>query len=150
MRPCNFVFITLITLCHPQLGAQTFTNGLPLKEFHSSELQAQSNGAENPQPSTPQSASAPLPDDPGQEAIPVAQPEPIPPNGLPVQWESRRQEWVGDIVTLTGDVVFHYRDYVIRADKVVYHRSTSEVEADGHLQVAGGPNDVLINAARGD
>ncbi len=150
MRARNFVFITLITLCHPQLGAQAFTNGLPLKEFHSSELQAQSNGAENPQSSTPQSASAPLPDDPGQEAIPVAQPEPIPPNGLPVQWESRRQEWVGDIVTLTGDVVFHYRDYVIRADKVVYHRSTSEVEADGHLQVAGGPNDVLINAARGD
>ncbi len=50
----------------------------------------------------------------------------------------------------TGDVVVHYRDYILRADKVVYHQSTTELEAEGHLQVAGGPNDVLINASHGD
>ena len=44
----------------------------------------------------------------------------------------------------------HYRDYVIRADKVIYNRTTTELEADGHLQVTGGPNDVLINASHGD
>ena len=55
-----------------------------------------------------------------------------------------------DTFTLTGDVVVHYRDYVIRADKVVYNRTTTELEADGHLQVTGGPNDVLINATHGD
>ncbi len=42
----------------------------------------------------------------------------------------------------------HYQDYVIRADKVVYNRATTELEADGHLQVTGGPNDVLIKATR--
>jgi len=44
----------------------------------------------------------------------------------------------------------HYQDYILRADKVVYHQSTSELEADGHLQVSGGPNSVLINATHGD
>ncbi len=150
MRPCNLVFITLITLCHPQLRAQTFTNGLPIPKFDSHADQAASTVASFAQSPQPQIQNAPLPDDPGQEAIPIAQPEPIPPSGLPVRWESRRQEWVGDVVTLTGDVVVHYRDYVVRADKVVYHRSTSELEAEGHLQVAGGPNDVLINASHGE
>jgi LPS-assembly protein len=46
-------------------------------------------------------------------------------------------------------VVVYYRDYILRADQVIYHQSTSELEAEGHLQVAGGPNDVLINASRG-
>ncbi len=53
-------------------------------------------------------------------------------------------------MTLTGDVAVHYRDYVIRADNVVYNRKTTELEADGHLQLSGGPNDVLINATHGD
>jgi len=46
-------------------------------------------------------------------------------------------------------VEFHYRDYVLHADRVTYDRSTSEVVAEGHVQVAGGPNDVLINATMG-
>ena len=91
-----------------------------------------------------------LPDDPGQEMVPVAEPEPTPATGTPVEWEAKHQEWAGNILTLTGNVVVHYRDYVIRADKVVYNRTTTELEADGHLQVTGGPNDVLINATHGD
>ncbi len=95
-------------------------------------------------------ASSALPDDPGQEMVPVAEPEPAPATGTPVEWEAQRQEWAGNTLTLTGNVVVHYRDYVIRADKVVYNRATTELEADGHLQVTGGPNDVLINATHGD
>jgi LPS-assembly protein len=57
---------------------------------------------------------------------------------------------VGNTWTLTGDVVVHYRDYILRADNVVYHQDTTELEAEGHLQVAGGPEDVLINASHGD
>ena len=91
-----------------------------------------------------------MPDDPGQEILPVAQPEPEPASGVPVEWEAKNQSRVGDDWTLTGDVVVHYRDYILRADKVVYHQSTTELEAEGHLQVAGGPNDVLINASHGD
>jgi LPS-assembly protein len=91
-----------------------------------------------------------LPDDPGQEILPVAQPEPEPAGGVPVEFEARKQSRVGDIWTLTGDVVVHYRDYILRADKAVYHQSTTILEAEGNLQVAGGPNDVLIFAQRGD
>jgi LPS-assembly protein len=82
--------------------------------------------------------------------LPVAQPEPAPPVGVPVQWEAQRQTRVGNTWTLTGDVVVHYRDYILRADNVVYHQDTTELEAEGHLQVAGGPEDVLINASHGD
>ncbi|MGD0145189.1 MAG: LPS assembly protein LptD [Terracidiphilus sp.] len=69
---------------------------------------------------------------------------------MPVQWEAERQTRAGDVWTLTGHVVVHYRDYILRADKVVYHQSTTELEAEGHLEVAGGPNDVLINADHGE
>jgi LPS-assembly protein len=95
-------------------------------------------------------SSAPLPDDPGQEAIPVAQPEPVPLTGLPVVWEALRQDHAGNSWALTGEVVIHYRDYIVRADKVNYDQSTSVVDAEGHVQVAGGPDDVVINADRGD
>ena len=140
MRPRYLVFSTLLAVCHLQLGAQALTNPAPT-------AQRETNGAaENP--ATPNSNA--LPDDPGQELVPVAVPEAAPATGTPVEWEALRQEWAGDILTLEGNVVFHYRDYVIRADKVVYNRSTTELQADGHLQVTGGPNDVLINATQGD
>jgi len=136
MRPRTLVFITLLALCHPQLRGQTLTNGVP---------------PSRPDPqSTSASAYETLPDDPSQQVLPIAQPEPAPATGMPVEWEAGRQDWAGDVLTLTGNVVAHYRDYVLRADKVVYHQSTSELEAEGHLQVAGGPNNVLINADHGD
>jgi hypothetical protein len=56
-----------------------------------------------------------------------------------------RPNWTG-----TGSVEFHYRSYILHADKVTYNRLTTELEAEGHVQVAGGPNDVLINADHGD
>jgi LPS-assembly protein len=90
-----------------------------------------------------------LPDDPSQEILPVAEPEPAPPSGVPVEWEAQSQSRQGDTWTLTGAVVVHYRGYILRADKVVYHQSTTELEADGNLQVTGGPNDVHINASSG-
>jgi LPS-assembly protein len=91
-----------------------------------------------------------LPNDPGQEILPIAQPEPGPSSGVPVVWEARNQSRVGNTWTLTGEVVVHYRDYILRADKVVYDQSTTELDAEGHLQVTGGPNDVLINADYGN
>jgi LPS-assembly protein len=143
MRPRNLVFITLLALCHVLLGAQALTNALPPAPQGPPGNPAAASNEAGTQP-------APLPDDPGQEVVPIAQPEPAPATGVPVQFEALRQDRAGDILTLTGSVVVHYRDYILRADKVVYHQSTSELEADGHLQVAGGPNDVLINASHGD
>jgi LPS-assembly protein len=82
--------------------------------------------------------------------LPEAVPEPTPLTGTPVNWEAEHQQWAGDTVTLSGDVVLHYRDYVMTADKVTYNRATTEVQAEGRLQVSGGPNDILIHASRGE
>ncbi|MGD1107028.1 MAG: LPS assembly protein LptD [Terracidiphilus sp.] len=143
MCPRNLVFITLLAVCHLQLGAQAtqvLTNGLLSPQGETSSATQTSNAP----------ASDVLPDDPERELVPVAKPEPAPETGTPVEWEAKRQEWAGDTLTLTGDVVVHYRDYVLRADSVVYNRKTTELEADGDLQLSGGPNDVLINATHGD
>jgi LPS-assembly protein len=140
MRARTFVCITLLTLCHWAIRAQTFTNSLP-------------TAAAGPNANAPAITAEPgsqLPDDPGQEILPVAEPEPPPPTGRPVDWKADREIWVGDNYTLYGVEDFHYRDYVLRADKVIYNRKTSELEAEGHLQVAGGPDDVVINADHGD
>jgi LPS-assembly protein len=139
MHPRNFLFITVVTLCHLQLAAQMLTNALP-------PAQSQAAVADGGR----QSAAPQLPDDPGQEAIPIAKPEPVPASGVPVQLQADRQTWVANTWTGTGGVVVHYRDYIIRADKLVYHRDTYELEAEGHLQVTGGPSDVTINASHGD
>jgi len=136
MPPRNLVFITLLALCHLQLAGQTLTNALPLDTGSSA--------------SPSNDAKPDLPDDPGQELLPIAEPEPQPPGGVPVQFEADRQTRVGDLLTLDGHVVVHYRTYILRADKVVYHQVTSVLEAEGHLQLEGGPNGVLLNASHGD
>ena len=142
MHPRYLVLIALLALCRLELGGQASANASPAAQQSAAVPSANNPSADD--------SGASFPDDPGQELLPVAQPEPASAAGVPVQFDARRQTLVGDLLTLTGDVVIHYRDYVLRADKVVYNRSTTELEADGHLQVAGGPNDVLINADRGD
>jgi LPS-assembly protein len=141
----NFVFITMLALCHPLLGGQALSNAAPPagQEAGSAVMPASdsSRGA---------GLSPSIPNDPGQEILPLAQPEPEPPSGVPVVWEAQHQSRVGSTWTLTGDVVVHYRDYILRADKVVYDQSTTELDAEGHLQVSGGPNDVLIYADNGN
>ena len=116
------------------------TNALPPSQ---SDTQTQIGQAAPPSSTT-------LPDDPSLEALPVAQPEPIPQKGVPVTWKADRETWAGHTATLYGVEDFHYRDYVLRADKVVYNQETSELEAEGHLQMSGGPADIVLNAARGD
>jgi LPS-assembly protein len=142
MFPRNLVCIILLAACHLRLGAQAasvLTNAIPPS-------QSETSGPVDAAAANPDA----IPDDPGQELVPIAQPEPLPVTGTPVQWEAKRQEWAGDTLTLTGDVIVHYEDYVLRADSAVYNRKTTELEADGHLQLSGGPNDVLINATHGD
>lgn len=140
MRPRTLVFITMVVLCHSPVRGQVLTNALPPSQ---SETQAQNEQSAS-------SSSVFLPDDPGQEALPVAQPEPLPQTGVPVSWKADRETWVGHTATLYGVEDFHYRDYVLRADKVVYNQETSELEAEGHLQMSGGPADVTLTASRGD
>ena len=139
MRPRNFVFITMVVLCHGFATAQALTNGLPA---------AQSD----PRAEKLQTRLQPdvLPDDPGQEVVPVAHPEPSPSSGVPVTYKADRQRWAGNVLTIEGVEDFHYRDYVFRADKVVWNRATSQVEAEGNLHVYGGPEDIDITASHGD
>lgn len=144
MRPRTFLCITLLALCHVSLGAQALTNALPPTK---NDAAVPHNGAQIDNEQLPDDQ---LPDDPGQELLPVAQPEPQAAPGVPVQLDADRQTSVGDVITLDGHVIVHYADYVLRADKVTFHRDTSVLEAEGHLQVAGGPSDVLINASHGD
>jgi LPS-assembly protein len=132
----------LLAACHLYLGAQA-----PQVLINAAPAAQRPAGVEDGSALPP---AGDLPNDPGQELVPQAVPEQAPPSGTPVQWEAKKQRWAGDILTLTGDVVLHYRDYVIRADSVTYNRTTTELEADGHLQVTGGPNDVLISASHGD
>jgi LPS-assembly protein len=143
MQPRNLVFITVLTLCHLQLAGQVLTNALPQAPPPVKAPPSSVNAAlEIPGPQ--------LPEDPGQEAVPIAQLVPAPATGVPVRWEAERQTRVGDVWTLSGNVVIHYHDYIVRADKVVYHQSTSEVEAEGNLQVTGGASDAYIEASHGD
>ncbi len=143
MRPRTLVSITLLALCHLQVGGQALTNAVP--PHGPAEAVASSSSTAQPATQFDQ-----LPDDPGQELIPVAQPQPVPLGGEPIQLNADEQTAVGDVKTLNGHVVIHYESYTLRADKVVYHQSTSEVEADGHLQLTGGPNDVFLTATHGD
>ena len=84
MHPRNLVFITVLTLCHLQVAGQMLTNALPPLQ--------DSPTAVKPASKVPELQ---LPDDPGREAIPVAQPEPAQATGVPVRWESDRQTRVG-------------------------------------------------------
>ena len=136
MRPRTLVFITVLMLCHAFACAQTLTDVAPPASAQATSALVASQSS--------------LPDDPGQEILPVAVAEPQAATGTAVQWEAERQEWAGDVVTLTGNVVFHYRDYVLTAAKATYNRVTTEVKAEGPLELKGGVNDIDIHAERGE
>ncbi|MFP5237541.1 MAG: LPS-assembly protein LptD [Acidobacteriota bacterium] len=95
-------------------------------------------------------STAGLPEDPGQEAIPIARPEPMPTSGVPVSWKADRWTWANRTVTLYNVEDFRYRGYVLRADKITYHEDTEELQAEGHLRVEGGPEDIAITASHGE
>jgi len=137
MQSRTFVFITLLALCHPQLRGQMLTNPLPPGPPQTSET-------------NPQAQNRQLPDDPGLESIPVARPEPMPQSGVPFRVVAGRQSWIGHVWTGTDGVEFYYRDYIIRGDKVTYNQDTTELEAEGHVHVTGGPEDVDIEASSGE
>lgn len=154
MRSCNLIFITLLALWPPFLAGQALTNELPPAATAAIQANA-ATSAETQQgaDSAPQSASATdaqLPDDPGQEVLPEAKPEPPPQIGTEITFSADRQIHDGDTTTLLGSVVVYYGDYVLHADRVVYHQSTQQIEAEGNLELAGGPDDILVHALHGD
>ncbi|MGO9777738.1 MAG: LPS-assembly protein LptD [Terracidiphilus sp.] len=134
----------MLALCHLQMRGQALTNAAPPATPETG--QAGSAGTQIPgvEPSSV------LPDEPGEEILPVAEPEAVPETGYPVELSADHQSWAGNVWTGTGRVEVHYRGYIMHADKVVYNQSITELEAEGHLQVSGGANDILIYADHGD
>ncbi|MGC9159327.1 MAG: LPS-assembly protein LptD [Terracidiphilus sp.] len=147
MRPRTLLFTTMLAFCHLILQAQALTSATPpLPGANPARRGAVAAGPKT----LPGGGAASLPDDPDQEILPVARPEPEPANSVPVEWEAQNQFRIGDTWTLTGGVVVHYRDYILRADRVVYHQSTTDLVAEGNLELTGGPNDIRIHASNGE
>lgn len=151
MRTRTFVCITALFLCHPQVWSQAVSKQFPPSAIDQSMAQERKPQAEERKTSADEQGStdADLPDAPSVIALPVAEPEPAPLVGTDVGIEANEQRKVGDVWTLEGEVVIHYKNYVIRADKVTYDQSQDEIEAEGHLQLEGGPDDEVITASRG-
>lgn len=60
-----------------------------------------------------------------------------------------RQEKIGPVYKLHGDVEIYYMKYVLRADDATYNSDTGEATASGHFRLDGGPNDDRIRASHG-
>jgi LPS-assembly protein len=140
MRARIFLCITLLYLCHPQLWPQAVTKQFP-------PAPAVPAGT----PDTPRSTRAnELPDGPeASSSIPTARVVPAAPAGVPVEIHADTQREQNNIYTLTGNALIYYRDYTVQADKIVYNRDTSEVDAEGHVIVEGSSDNEHITAAHG-
>ena len=101
------------------------------------------------------SADQSLPDAPielpasGDADEAIAQPLPQPPPGVPVHIEADTQGKSGDVYTLDGHIVIDYKQYIFHADHATYNAATSQVTAQGHVTVDGGPSDEHIVADHG-
>ncbi|MFZ0661153.1 MAG: LPS assembly protein LptD [Acidobacteriaceae bacterium] len=141
--------ITLLVLCHPQLWSQAVTKQFPPAAGLSA--QAEIGAPNSDSNSNPDAPNSTVPDG---ASIPVAHVVAPPPSGVPVKIEADTQSYVKTnnavVYTLAGHVVIHYRDYVIQADHATYNQATSEVVAEGHLHLDGGPNDAHLLASHGE
>ncbi len=90
------------------------------------------------------------PASPAGEQIPEAVPVDQPPPGDVVRLEADHQSRTGKAVTLTGNVVVYYLDYVVRSQELVYDDATGTVRSAGKVQLDGGPDNEHISAASGD
>ena len=69
---------------------------------------------------------------------------------LPVKIIAVRQEKDGAVYTLSGNVQIEYGSYTFSADQVTYDSDSSQITAEGHLVLEGGPNNEHIEAERGE
>ncbi|HEX6805676.1 MAG TPA: LPS assembly protein LptD [Terriglobales bacterium] len=65
---------------------------------------------------------------------------------VPVTIIADHQERDGDVYKLQGNVKIVYGVYTVTADQITYNSDSSDVEADGHILIEGGPNDEHIEA----
>jgi LPS-assembly protein len=147
MRVRSFLFITALMLCHLNLWSQTLTKQFPLDAQEQREQQFPAAGsAEQAGGAAAAPSDDSLPDAPG---YPIAEVIPAPPAGVPVSLQANQQEKHGNVYTLTGEVTIDYKTYTLHADKVTFDSDSSDAEAEGHVQLEGGPDDELITADHG-
>ncbi len=158
MRTRVCICTMLLAFCHVRINAQALTMRLPpgqsgihLILFAAAKMQsgAPTTSSQNSVASTSASSSnaaspsdATLPNAPqsAAENLPIAELIPAPPAGVPVTIHAHQQERRGDMYDLRGGVEIDYENYVILADHATYNTATGLVEAEGHLQVTGGPD----------
>lgn len=145
MRVRTFLFITVLLLCHLNLWAQALTKQFPLTP-EGEPVDSKAKGAAHSEAEAAPSSDNSLPDAPG---YPIAEIVPSPPAGFPVHLEYDQMEKHGDVYTLSGAVRIDYKDYTLRADKIVYDRNSNSADASGHMELEGGPDDELITADHG-
>ncbi len=161
MRTRACICTMLLAFCHVRMKAQTLTMQLPpdhsgiragvARQPSARELTPPSlQEDDSTSTSTDRTLAAPA-DSVGQgaQAVPVAQPVPPAPTGVPVTIRAREQEKQGDTYDLRGEVEIDYKDYVVRADHIRYNSDTGDIVADGHLQLDGGPDNEEISASHG-
>ncbi len=145
MRLRTFLFITALLPCHLYVLPQTLTNQVPPPD--AGPAAASGNTAQTSAGSTDAASSGTfLPDAPD---YPIAEVLPATPSGVPVRLEYEHMEKHGTVYTLTGAVKINYQQYTLLADKVVYDQNTGDANAEGHVSLAGGPDDEFITADRG-
>ena len=154
MRTRVYICTMLLAFCRVRMNAQALTMGLPHGHsgIHRVVLAAakmqpgappvSSQNSISASSSTAPSSNSPLPDapQPATENLPIAAPIPAPLAGVPVTIHARQQMRRGDIYDLRDGVEIDYEDYVILADHASYNIATGDIDADGHLQITGGPD----------
>jgi LPS-assembly protein len=76
-------------------------------------------------------------------------PAPVPRRREDVTLRAVEQEKDGVIYHLRGNGEIHYRNYILRGDKITYNSDTGDSELEGHVLLDGGPNDEHIEASHG-
>ena len=66
------------------------------------------------------------------------------PSSVPI---SRKK--IGNVYKLRGNGEVHYRNYILRADEIIYDSDSGEATASGQFTMDGGPNDDHIKASHG-
>jgi len=161
MRTRVCICTMLLAFCHVRMNAQALAMRHPpgqsgihliLSAAAKKQSGAPTTSSQNSVASAPASTSdANLPEapQPAADNLPIAEPIPAPPAGVPVTIRARHQERRGDMYDLEGGVEIDYKDYVILADHATYDTATGDVVANGHLQVTGGPDNEDFAADHG-
>lgn len=149
MRARIFLCTTLLVLCHQQLWSQAVTKQFPPASTAVPAVAARRQVSTQEQARPSLAATDILPNAPMPEAHVV----PKPPQGVPIRIEADTQRFVktpkGNLYSLAGHVRIHYKDYVVSADRATFNQTSSEVIAEGHLGLDGGPDDAHFQATRG-